>query len=247
MKLEYVDSLTLAHPFVKGFEQVSYCMNEEEIRAVAQGDISETIQKRKKEDIEDKDGASAVHSTTFYIGLAIEPKQPGAVGPRRLDISYPTTEFSKMVKLWEKYDEDTMGIVVRHIKSSALPDYVFGKGERQPRSAQKRPKGSKGSGKSSNTSPDVPNKKRRASHTASESLNDTAGVTSNNNPTIPVVIPQQNSISSLESTIPGLEPLSTYTPVSQDTSRINTPRLPFGENVAIATNPVAAAASVSTS
>lgn len=65
--------------------------------------------------------------------------------------------------------------------STGLPDYVF-EGERQPRSAQKRPKTKvcnkaivsvccwwvshnafvdKGTGKSSHTSPDVPNKKRR--------------------------------------------------------------------------------------
>ncbi|CAL1700288.1 unnamed protein product [Somion occarium] len=140
MKLEYVDSLILAHPFIKGFEQVSYCLNGDEVRAVAQGDISEAIAKRKKEDIEGKEGASTVYSTTFFIGLAIEPKQPGTVGPRKLDISYPTTEFTKLVKMWEKYDEATMGIVVRHIRSSTLPDYVFDEGERQPRSAQKRPK-----------------------------------------------------------------------------------------------------------
>lgn len=75
MKLETVDSLILAHPFIKGFEQVSYCLSEEEIRAVAQGDISDSIGKRKKEDIEGKDGAGPVHTTTFYVGLAIEPKQ----------------------------------------------------------------------------------------------------------------------------------------------------------------------------
>ncbi|KAF9023176.1 Nucleotidyltransferase, class I, C-terminal-like protein, partial [Rhodocollybia butyracea] len=54
MKLEYVESLILAHPFIKGFEQVCHCLSEEEIRAVAQGEISETIAKRKKEDIEGK-------------------------------------------------------------------------------------------------------------------------------------------------------------------------------------------------
>ena len=135
MKLEYVDSLTLAHPFVKGFEQVSYCLCDEEVRAVAQGEIPEAVKKRKEEDIASKEGASTVHSTTFYIGLQIEPKQraclsgnrsprpylpshceAGSVGPRKLDISYPTTEFTKLVKMWEKYDEATMGIVVRHIK-----------------------------------------------------------------------------------------------------------------------------------
>ncbi|KAF8231409.1 Poly(A) polymerase [Tricholoma matsutake] len=116
MKLEYVDSLTLAHPFVKGFDQVSYCLSEEELRAVAQGEVHEAIAKRKKEDIEGKEGATPVYSTTFFIGLAIEPKPPGSVGPRRLDISYPTTEFSKLVKVWEHFNEATMGIVVRHIK-----------------------------------------------------------------------------------------------------------------------------------
>jgi poly(A) polymerase len=74
MKLEYVDSLLLAHPFIKGFEQVSYCISDEEVRAVAQGDISDAVAKRTKEDIEDLPGASPVYSTTFYIGLGIEPK-----------------------------------------------------------------------------------------------------------------------------------------------------------------------------
>ena len=133
MKLEYVETLILAHPFIKGFDQVSYCLNEEEVRLVAQGEPSDAIASRKKEDIEGKEGAGLVYSTTFYIGLAIEPRPgivsvstiyrlgietlaAGAVGPRKLDISYPTTEYTKLVKMWEKYDESTMGIVVRHIK-----------------------------------------------------------------------------------------------------------------------------------
>ena len=74
MKLEYVDSLTLAHPFTKGFEQVSHCISDDEVRAVAQGENWESINKRKIEDLEGKEGASTVHSTTFYIGLAIAPK-----------------------------------------------------------------------------------------------------------------------------------------------------------------------------
>ena len=43
MKLEFVDSLILVHPFVKGFDQISYCVTEEEVRAVAQGEISDVI------------------------------------------------------------------------------------------------------------------------------------------------------------------------------------------------------------
>ena len=40
----------------------------------------------------------------------------GSTGPRRLDISWPTTEFTKMVRGWDKFDEVKMGIIVRHIK-----------------------------------------------------------------------------------------------------------------------------------
>lgn len=47
-----------------------------------------------------------------------------ASGPRKLDISYPTTEFTKLVKMWDSFDPDMMGIVVRYIKSSGLPSYV---------------------------------------------------------------------------------------------------------------------------
>jgi poly(A) polymerase len=74
MKLEYVDSLTLAHPLVNGFEQVHYCLTDEEVRCVAQGEISDAVAKRKKDEIEGKEGASPVYSTTFYIGLMIEPR-----------------------------------------------------------------------------------------------------------------------------------------------------------------------------
>ena len=75
MKLEYVESLALAHPFIKGFDQVHYCLTAEEVRAVVQGDILEAVAKRKKEDVEGKETATVVYTTTFYIGLAIEPKQ----------------------------------------------------------------------------------------------------------------------------------------------------------------------------
>jgi len=83
MKLEYVDSLILAHPFIKGFDQVSYCLSEDEVRAVAQGEISDAIANRKKEDIEGKEGAGPVYTSTFYIGLAIEPN-PGKYSIRFL-------------------------------------------------------------------------------------------------------------------------------------------------------------------
>jgi len=138
MKLEYVESLVIAHPFIKGFDQEMYCLTDEEIRAVAEGEISAAVLKRKKEDCEGKEGR-VVYTTTFYIGLAVEPKQrqpsvfwiswrfvdsgspsAGQQGPRKLDISYPTNEFVKMVKTWDKYDNATMGVVVQNIRRCAF-------------------------------------------------------------------------------------------------------------------------------
>ena len=74
MKLEFVESLVIAHPFIKGFNQEVFCLTEEEFRAVAEGEISPAALKRKKDDCVGKEGRM-VYTTTFYIGLAVEPKQ----------------------------------------------------------------------------------------------------------------------------------------------------------------------------
>lgn len=86
---------------------------------------------------------------------------PGA--RKQLDISYPTNEFVKQVKMWETFESRAMSIVVAHVKgyvvltrispvslmicscsSSKLPDDVFGPGERPtPPKALKRKKSSK--------------------------------------------------------------------------------------------------------
>ncbi|KDE09808.1 poly(A) polymerase [Microbotryum lychnidis-dioicae p1A1 Lamole] len=121
MKLEFVDTLTLAHPYVKGFDRTYYCINREEQHAVATGEVPPEVDIRPESELNPEEGGT-VYTTTFYIGLMIE-KKPGS-GPRKLDISYPTTEFTKLVKMWDKYDESTMGIIVRYIKASALPAYV---------------------------------------------------------------------------------------------------------------------------
>lgn len=91
MKLEYVDSLILSHPFIKGFEQVSHCISREEVCQVAQGQISDAIAKRTKADIEGIEDASTVYSTTFYIGLLVEPKPstlaiPSSVSKHHSDV-----------------------------------------------------------------------------------------------------------------------------------------------------------------
>ncbi|SCV68510.1 BQ2448_631 [Microbotryum intermedium] len=115
MKLEFVDTLTLAHPYVKGFDRTYYCVSREEQHAVATGEVPPEVDIRPESELNPEEGGT-VYTTTFYIGLMIE-KKPGS-GPRKLDISYPTTEFTKLVKMWDRYDESTMGIIVRYIKAS---------------------------------------------------------------------------------------------------------------------------------
>lgn len=160
MKLELTPTLMCAHPFVKGFDQVSECHSDDEVRSVATGDIPEEVANRtkmeelptegeaakKKDEAEQQqkpEGHRTIWTTTFYIGLCIEPRQSNATGPRKLDISYPTNEFTRMVKQWEQYDESSMGIVVRHIKCSQLPQYVFAGDERPPAKQLKRAKSGK--------------------------------------------------------------------------------------------------------
>ena len=68
---------------------------------------------------------------------------------RKLDISYATNEFVKMVKAWDRYDGATMGVAVLNTRQcvclsrllmslkidtmhrTSLPDYVFEPGENQ--------------------------------------------------------------------------------------------------------------------
>lgn len=40
----------------------------------------------------------------------------GHTGIRKLDISYPVGEFTRMAKQWDGFVHEKMGIVVRHIK-----------------------------------------------------------------------------------------------------------------------------------
>lgn len=75
MKLELVDTIDIAHPFVKGFDKTYHCASAEEVNAVARGEVPESVNKRKPEDIEGQDGGGTVYVTSFFIGLEIQPKK----------------------------------------------------------------------------------------------------------------------------------------------------------------------------
>lgn len=45
-------------------------------------------------------------------------------GPAKLDISYPATEFTKIVKSWEPFNPATMGISIRNVKRCVMSPCV---------------------------------------------------------------------------------------------------------------------------
>jgi len=172
LKLEFVDSLKLAHPFIKGFERTSHCISEEEVNDVAFNKISDTVANRTEEESKKSEFHRTVYTTTFYIGLAIQPKQPGSVGPQKLDITYPTNEFKRLAKSWEHFDLGVMDLNVTHIKNAQLPNWVFEGGVRPLPKGTKRTKPTKTS-PSINPS-ELPNKKRRSSLNNGVSVTPTA-------------------------------------------------------------------------
>ncbi|KAJ7138839.1 Poly(A) polymerase central domain-containing protein [Mycena filopes] len=169
MKLEFVDGLRLAHPFVKGFSRVVRCKSEEEAGAMLRGqapdagaEVGVPLEEAGAVPPEEGEQKHEVYLTAFFVGLAVRPKDPDNAAPRRLDVSFSITEFVKMVK-GETFDEGSMGVVLRHIRSTALPEYVFDPGEREAHAVKlltkKRSKKSLGG--------DTPNKKPRLSTSTS--------------------------------------------------------------------------------
>lgn len=130
LRLELVELLAIAHPFVKGFEKTVKCFSEQQAIDAGRGifhhpqngekileesaDSNESLVDEKS--TEDTDDGKIVHTTTFYVGLSVEKNQASGTGPKRLDISWPTNEFTKTCKTWENYDENSMGICVKYIK-----------------------------------------------------------------------------------------------------------------------------------
>ncbi|KAM0755628.1 Poly(A) polymerase [Meredithblackwellia eburnea MCA 4105] len=154
MKLEYIETIKLAHPYLKGFDQVSHCVTVEERELVARGDIPPQVTSRTEDDLkEHPDAVGTVWTTTFFIGLVIDrTKDATSKAARRLDISYPTNEFTKLVKLWDKYEPASMGVMVRYMKAAGLPSYVHAgrkpapAGDPPKTGGTKRTKGASGNG-----------------------------------------------------------------------------------------------------
>ncbi|KAG2182934.1 hypothetical protein INT44_005915 [Umbelopsis vinacea] len=213
LKLELVDMLVLAHPYIKSLDRVHYCSTDQEALdaaygvfnpqttfALTEGNMDVNHMDLLRENGESVEGSDPqqeprkVYTTTFFIGLFIEPKTAGTTGTRKLNISWPCAEFTKLVKAWDKYDEATMGITIKYIKSSMLPADVV---EGDPKKL-KRPQSKNKTGNPPAVNVEKPNKKMRS---GTEEQADNAGM---NNP-----VATGNGEESIATAPPAAEPVST--------------------------------------
>lgn len=130
-KLELVDLLKIAHPYIHGIEKVHYCFPGQESWDVAHGifnnpertfvmDSNQSEEEHLKSlnflTAEEKSLLRPIYTTSFYIGLKVEPLTDESPGPRKLNLVWPTTEFLKGARMWDKYDQKTMGITIKNLK-----------------------------------------------------------------------------------------------------------------------------------
>ncbi|KAG2217981.1 hypothetical protein INT45_006235, partial [Circinella minor] len=115
-KLESIHGLVLVHPYVEGFDNIYTCVNHEQIAAAVNG-----VGHSNAFNQHDNHGVK-IYTRTFYIGLYF---RLGSVRDQgQIDISRPISEFKRYVRNWEHYNEQHMGVVVKYLRRSMLPDEV---------------------------------------------------------------------------------------------------------------------------
>lgn len=92
LKLEMVDLIELAHPYVKGYDKVHYCLTDEEVEEAMKGVLLEgrsisveegsletdhTDQLKESGHLTDENQVQKVYTTTFFIGLNITKVKTG--------------------------------------------------------------------------------------------------------------------------------------------------------------------------
>ncbi|KAL1979970.1 hypothetical protein VTN96DRAFT_4855 [Rasamsonia emersonii] len=160
--LDRKPTISVAHPFPKGFERVHVVRDDKEAEAVkngstqyqAQGTKTETTDETKDpthtaaaetgaEDAQvpgtETNGNSdsrIIYTTTYYIGLELKPLEPGA--SRSLDISADAQMFKSMCTSWQGYQPGINDLTITHVRNFDLPDDVFEPGETRPTRPKKK-------------------------------------------------------------------------------------------------------------
>lgn len=141
-KLEVTDGIQLAHPYVKEFNAVYKCSNDDQALEVInnygtlQGEVlaNDIPVIESNATVEPEDGV-AVHLTKLYIGLDIEL---GNSAEKKLDIQFPCSEFFNICKGSPQYDEKINYIQIKHVRLYDLPNDVYVEGETRPVKLQKK-------------------------------------------------------------------------------------------------------------
>ncbi|KAG7926767.1 hypothetical protein KL925_003052 [Ogataea polymorpha] len=156
-KLEAVNGIVLAHPFVKPFSASYICDTEEQVFKIRElyGSLDgEKYAKEhlKKVDIDDdtdmvkleeevkKEGKHLVHLLKLYIGLELDLKGRD----KKMDIQVPCSDFDSICRNWVNFDKEVYSLSIRHVKLYDLPDDVYSEDEQRPvKKESKKRKGDK--------------------------------------------------------------------------------------------------------
>ncbi|ORZ24389.1 Poly(A) polymerase central domain-domain-containing protein [Absidia repens] len=143
-KLEVMELIILAHPYINGMDKVHYITAEEKDNAtrgiypldrtfdLEEGSMeTDFLEKIKESGVWPDDKIAEIspfYSTTFYIGLSVQrkSKEDGPKTKRQLDLKSVNQEFTQLVKNTDIYDAETMKIVMKNAKAKELPADLLG-------------------------------------------------------------------------------------------------------------------------
>lgn len=121
VKLEDVPLIVLVHPYVKSIDNTHECGTEQEVEQLKQGAIPSATEVKEGEGEKKK-----VYTSGFYIGLLLKEKnEEDSGGRRRMDLSWPTQEFIRIVKESESWNKEEMSISISFLRQKQLPDSLF--------------------------------------------------------------------------------------------------------------------------
>ncbi|KAI8072484.1 Poly(A) polymerase pla1 [Gongronella butleri] len=142
IKLELVDSVELAHPYIHATHKVHYVLSDKERRDVQHGaslpnrtfvlddanrrsSLPHMDSLKKKLPQDEYARLTPYYTTYFYIGLVMETR--AVVGSQlTAALAWPTRDFLQLVTSWDGY-ESTMSIVIRNLRGSLVasdPQYA---------------------------------------------------------------------------------------------------------------------------
>ncbi|BFZ54904.1 polynucleotide adenylyltransferase [Savitreella phatthalungensis] len=160
MRLEVLDTIAVAHPYVKSFDSIHDCADEEEAAKVAAGEASgkkvaqvADLKEIVKEGVEsvaeglastvpappgeatnapatDSVLTPAIRVYTTSFYIGIEVDRSD--NTKRLDITWAAQEFTDKCNEWPSYDASKMSVRIKHTRNTDLSDECFDVGEARP-------------------------------------------------------------------------------------------------------------------